>query len=489
MLNLTLGFCNTSDEFNLGFLQIGIDSESKREYNYEHRIEAMKRYAIEKLKKWKDHPFRKPLLLMGARQVGKTWLMQEFGRLHFKNVAYIRFDNSERARRAFSIDFDIPRLLEAISIEGKCVVEPQNTLIILDEIQECPAALTSLKYFCEEAREYAVVAAGSLLGVADHVGTGFPVGKVDRLNLYPMSFCEFLEATGQAQLATLLQKRDWKLINHFEDLYIRHLRTYLYVGGMPGVVQVYDKLRNFEEVRQAQLNLLRDYREDFSKHAPTESQPRLNMVWDSVPQQLARENKRFVYSDVYDGARRKALEIPLRWLQDAGLIHPVPRIKKPALPMSSYWESGISKVYFLDVGLLSAVSGLDAGTLLDGDDIFSEFKGALAEQFVQQELRATCDLAPCYWASEEKNAKAEVDFLCTLRGNIIPIEVKSGGNLRARSLLVYCQRFQPRHAVRSSLRPYSTSEYVFKTPQHAHLATLLTDLPLYAISQLAAVIE
>lgn len=488
MPNLTLGVCNTSYKFNLGFLQIDIDSERKKEYNFTHSAPAMKRYALEKLQKWKEHPFRKPLLLMGARQVGKTWLMQEFGRLHFQKVAYIRFDNSERARRAFSIDFDIPRLLEAISIESKCAIEPQNTLIILDEIQECPAALTSLKYFCEEAREYAIIAAGSLLGVADHVGTGFPVGKVDRLNLYPMNFCEFLEATDQAQLATLLQKQDWSLINHFEDLYIRNLRTYLYVGGMPGVVQVYHKLRNYDEVRQAQLSLLRDYREDFSKHAPTEAQPKLNMVWDSVPQQLAKENKRFVYGDVYSGARRKALEIPLRWLQDAGLIHPVPRIKKPHLPMSSYWENGISKVYFLDVGLLSAVSGLDAGTLLDGNDIFSEFKGALAEQFVQQELRSACELAPCYWASEEKNAKAEIDFLCSIRGHIIPLEVKSGDNLRARSLLVYCQRFQPHFAIRTSLHPYSTNEYAFKEPRHTHTATRLIELPLYAISQLAAII-
>lgn len=447
----------------------------------------MKRYALDKLISWKNHPFRKPLLLMGARQVGKTWLMQEFGRLHFKNVAYVRFDNSERARRSFSADFDIPRLLETISIEGKCIVEPENTLIILDEIQECPAALTSLKYFCEEAREYAIVAAGSLLGVADHVGTGFPVGKVDRLNLYPMSFCEFLEATGQEQLAALLQKRDWKLISHFDELYIRQLRTYLYVGGMPGVVQVYAKMRNYGEVRQAQLNLLRDYREDFSKHAPPEAQPRLNLVWDSVPQQLAKENKRFVYGEVIAGARRKALEVPMRWLQDAGLIHPVPRIKKPALPMSTYWEAGICKIYMLDVGLLSAASELDAGTLLDGNDIFSEFKGALAEQFVQQELRAACSLSTCYWASEEKNASAEVDFLCSLSGRIIPIEVKSGQNITARSLLVFCQRFQPHQAIRTSLRPYSVNKYAFKSPQYDHASCKLIDLPLYAISQLPEV--
>lgn len=444
----------------------------------------MKRYALEQLKEWKENPRRKPLLLMGARQVGKTWLMQEFGRQCFEHVAYVRFDNSARARHSFSQDFDIPRLLETVSIEGGCVVEPQKTLIILDEIQECPAALTSLKYFCEEAREYAVIAAGSLLGVADHVGTGFPVGKVDRLNLYPMSFCEFLEATENERLAALLKKRDWQLINHFSDLYIRLLRTYFYVGGMPEVVATYLETRNYDRVRTVQLGLLEDYRADFSKHAPMESVPRLNMVWDSVPQQLSRENKRFVYSDVYTGARRKSLELPLRWLQEAGMIVAVPRVKVPRLPMSSYWEVGICKVFVLDVGLLAATCELEAGTLLDGDDIFSEFKGALTEQFVQQELRASCALKSCYWASEEKNAKAEIDFLCSLGGRIVPVEVKGGANTQAKSLLVYCRRFQPRQAVRTSLRPYACNELVFKEPQFRHTACQLFEIPLFAISRL-----
>lgn len=446
----------------------------------------MKRNAIEQLKKWKEHPRRKPLLLSGARQVGKTWLMQEFGRQFFKHVAYVRFDNSVRARSSFSKDFDIPRLLETISIEARCPVTPADTLIILDEIQECPAALTSLKYFCEEAREYAVIAAGSLLGVADHVGTGFPVGKVDRMNLYPMSFSEFLDATGNEQLASLLEKRDWALVNHFADMYTRWLRTYLYVGGMPEAVDAYVVSSDYEEVRQVQMNLLRGYRDDFSKHAPTDVLPKLNMVWDSVPQQLARENKRFVYSEVYAGARRKTLDQPLRWLQDAGLILPVPRVKVPRLPMSSYWDGGISKVYMLDVGLLGALAQLDAGTLLDGDDIFTEFKGALTEQFVQQELRATGSLAPSYWSSVEKNAKSEVDFLCALGGGIVPLEVKAAANTQAKSLLVYCQRFQPRMAVRTSLRPYSTSDLAFKKPQFPYTSCQLTELPLFAISTLKA---
>lgn len=449
----------------------------------------MKRFALDELKKWNKNPRRKPLLLMGARQVGKTWLMKEFGKLDFRHVAYVRFDNSDRARRSFSLDFDIPRLLESISIEGRCPVIPGETLIILDEIQDCPAALTSLKYFCEEAREYAIVAAGSLLGVADHVGTGFPVGKVDRLNLYPMSFEEFLLATEQEQLVQLLHKRDWQMMAHFEDLYIRMLRTYFYVGGMPEAVETYAQTRNFDEVRQVQQNLLTDYRGDFSKHAPTEILPKLNMVWDSVPQQLSKENKRFLYSEVYEGARRKGLEMPLRWLQDAGMILPVPRIKVPRLPMSTYWEAGISKVFMLDVGLLSALCELDVGTLLDGNDIFSEFKGALTEQFVQQEMRTNCSIRPCYWASEEKNAKAEVDFLCTVRGNIVPIEVKGGFNTQAKSLLVYCQRFQPERAVRISLRPFAQNEVAFKTPLYQHPSCLLTELPLYALSQLTNVIS
>ena len=258
----------------------------------------MRRFALEQLKKWHENPRRKPLLVMGARQVGKTWLMQEFGRLNFKHVAYIRFDNSERARNAFSQDFDVPRLLESVAVLARCPLKPKDTLIILDEIQECPAVLTSLKYFCEEAREYSIMAAGSLLGVADHVGTGYPVGKVDRLDLYPMSFSEFLLATGNEQLVNLMQKGDWPLIHTFASDYIRHLRTYFYVGGMPEAVELFADTRDYEAVRTVQLNLLNAYRGDFSKHSPSESLPNLNLVWDSVPQQLAKENKRFVYGEV-----------------------------------------------------------------------------------------------------------------------------------------------------------------------------------------------
>lgn len=444
----------------------------------------MQRFAIEQLKTWHRNPRRKPLLLMGARQVGKTWLMQEFGRQYFKHVAYIRFDYNERARNAFSADFDIKRILESISIIGKCPVDAKDTLILLDEIQECPAALTSLKYFCEEAREYAIIAAGSLLGVADHVGTGFPVGKVDRLDLYPMSFREFLVATGNESLARPIEKGDWSLINTFAGDYIHLLRTYFYVGGMPEAVDTYISTRNYTAVRDVQQNLLSGYRGDFSKHAPSACLPNMNLLWESIPQQLAKENKRFVYSEVLSGARRKTFEYPLRWLQDAGLIHPVPRIKTPKLPMSSYWAGGISKVFFVDVGLLGAVCDLDAGALLDGNLIFDDFKGALTEQYVQQELRATCALSPCYWASEEKNAKAEIDFLCSHRGNIIPIEVKSGINTQAKSLKTYCQRFQPRKAIRTSLNPQARNTITFRNPLYNHPTCDLLDIPLFAISRL-----
>ena len=304
-----------------------------------------------------------------------------------------------------------------------------------------------------------------------------------------MSFSEFLLATGNEQLVTLMQKGDWPLIHTFASDYIRHLRTYLYVGGMPEAVELFADTRDYEAVRVVQLNLLNAYRGDFSKHAPSVSLPNLNLVWDSVPQQLAKENKRFVYGEVYEGARRKHLEFPLRWLQDAGLIVPVPRVKTPSLPMSSYWAAGISKVFVLDVGLLSAACELDAGTLLDGDAVFDDFKGALTEQFVQQELRADCGLSPCYWASEEKNAKAEIDFLCTVRGNIVPIEVKSGRNTQAKSLHVYCQRFQPKQAVRTSLKPFCRNEIPFKKPEYNHKSATLLDLPLYALSRLREELE
>ena len=444
----------------------------------------MQRFAIEQMKSWQQNPRRKPLLLMGARQVGKTWLMQEFGKQYFKHVAYIRFDYNERARNAFNEDFDLNRILESISIIGKCPVTAKDTLIILDEIQECPAALTSLKYFCEEAREYSVVAAGSLLGVADHVGTGFPVGKVDRMDLYPMSFLEFLVATGNERLAELITDGKWDIISTFSSDYIHLLRTYFYVGGMPEAVDTYISTRDYSAVREVQQNLLSGYQGDFSKHAPSACLPNMNLLWESIPQQLAKENKRFIYTEVLSGARRKTFEYPLRWLQDAGLIHPVPRIKAPKLPMSSYWAAGISKVFFVDVGLLGAACDLDAGTLLDGNLIFDDFKGALTEQYVQQELRASCALAPCYWASEEKNAKAEIDFLCSYRGNIVPIEVKSGINTQAKSLKTYCQRFQPKKAVRSSLNPYTRNTQDFKKPIYPHRSYEILDIPLYAIARM-----
>ena len=349
-----------------------------------------------------------------------------------------------------------------------------------------PISLRNLEIVCSM---YDKSKAGSLLGVADHVGTGFPVGKVDRLDLYPMSFREFLVATDNEALASLIEKGDWPLINTFASDYIHLLRTYFYVGGMPEAVDTYISTHDYTAVRDVQLNLLSGYRGDFSKHAPSVCLPNMNLLWESIPQQLAKENKRFVYSEVQSGARRKTFEYPLRWLQDAGLIHPVPRIKTPKIPMSSYWAAGISKVFFVDVGLLGAVCELDAGTLLDGNLIFDDFKGALTEQYVQQELRAACSLSPCYWASEEKNAKAEIDFLCSYRGNIVPIEVKSGINTQAKSLKTYCQRFQPKKAIRTSLNPHTRNTLEFKKPLYPHASCEILDIPLFAISRFKAEID
>lgn len=444
----------------------------------------MKRRCLQKLEKWKNDAMRKPLLLMGARQVGKTWLMKEFGRSNYTKVAYIRFDSNEHVKEIFKGDLNIARVLESLSLEVGFRISPEDTLIVFDEIQECPAALTSLKYFCEEAREYHVVAAGSLLGVMNHHGTGFPVGKVDWMNLYPMSFCEFLEATGNEMYVSVMERGDWELLRPFHENLVRLLKTYFYVGGMPEAVSAYVETKDYEKVRQVQRNILRGYRNDFSKHAPAGIVQKLNLVWDSIPQQLSKENKRFIYHEVASNARRKMLDEPLRWLQEAGLIYAVPRVKCPRLPLPTYWEQGISKVFMLDVGLLGVLCELDAATLLEENKVFREFKGALNEQYVQQEIRANLDLIPCYWASMEKNSQAEVDFLCSIRGKVVPIEAKAGINTQAKSLQTYCKRFEPEVSIRTSLRAYAKNDMMLKSSQREHHSYQQIELPLYGLFRL-----
>lgn len=433
----------------------------------------MEREHIQALIQWKQHPRRKPLLLLGARQVGKTWLMREFGRLHYDDVAYIRFDKEEELKRVFERSgYDTKLLISSIEAKVGFKVRAGKTLIIFDEVQESPHALTSLKYFCEEAREHHIIAAGSLLGVHQHGGTGFPVGKVNIQTLYPMSFTEFLKAAGKGVLCEQLEERNWALIDSFADTLSHLLRLYYYIGGMPEAVSTWVETGDFQEVRQVQEEILASYAGDFSKRIPAALAAKISMLWESVPAQLAKENKRFTYKDVHKNMRAKDLEDAIDWLLRAGLIYRVNRISKPALPINPYAE-GAFKLYFLDVGLLAAKTGIEPDVIVKGNRIFQEFKGALTEQYVQQQLRAECQLSPSYWVSE--SMRAEVDFLLEFAMNIIPVEVKAELNLRAKSLKSYCDKYTPTVAVRCSMHSY----YKQNTG-----STTLIDLPLYAVGRI-----
>ncbi|WP_107855464.1 ATP-binding protein [Neisseria weaveri] len=422
----------------------------------------MQRNIIQSLEKWKNQPKRKPLIIQGARQVGKTWAMKHFGEQHFAKTAYINFDNNPRMKTLFAGDYDINRLLLGLKIESGIDIQAEDTLLIFDEIQEVPQALSSLKYFYENAPQFYIVAAGSLLGVSLHHQVSFPVGKVDFLPIYPMDFQEFLTALGKQDLRQLLETQDWALIAAMKTAYIDLLRQYYFVGGMPEAVQTFIDTQNFDAVRQVQRNLLLAYEQDFSKHIKDgQTVQKVRSIWSSVPEQLAKENKKFIYSQLQKGARSKDYEIALQWLKDSGLVHCVPRIKKPHLPLSAYQDNAF-KLYGLDVGLLAAQSHLDAGVLLEGSRIFTEFKGALTEQYVLQQLVATQENPVFYWSAER--GTAEVDFVLQRRQSVIPIEVKAEENLKAKSLKVYVEQFQPEQAVRFSVADYREQDWLVNVP-------------------------
>ena len=429
----------------------------------------MKRFALERLKEWKEKPNRKPLIIRGARQVGKTWLMKEFGKTFFEKVAYVNFDSNTRMQQVFDGEINIERIVLAISAETGISVNPENTLLIFDEVQEVPKALSSLKYFCENAPEYAVVAAGSLLGVALHKGTSFPVGKVDFMDLYPLTFQEFLCALGEERFVEILRGKDTDMVTMFKSKYIDRLREYYFVGGMPEVVQTYVDTKDFNQVREIQKNLLNYYQQDFSKHAEISLVPRLNLVWNSIPMQLAKENKKYIYGQVRKGARAKDFELAIQWLLDCGLIHKVHRIEKPALPLKAYMNLDIFKIYLLDVGLLMAMTGLNAQVIIDGNRIFTEFKGALTEQYILQQLIAGENVDPYYYSAE--NSKGEIDFILQGNTSVIPLEVKAEENLRAKSLKAFCEKYKPKYAVRTSMSDYREQEW-------------MTNIPLYNIDRI-----
>ena len=422
----------------------------------------MYREAIQQLEAWKRNPDRKPMIIRGARQVGKTWLMKEFGRIHYNSCAYVSMDENERMENVFREAFDIERIISALEIEVGFKIDPENTLIIFDEIQEIPRALKSLKYFQENAPQYQILAAGSLLGIALHEGTSFPVGKVDFCDLYPLTYREFLLACGEEMLLQVLDRNDFDMMKIFKTKYVDYLKYYYYVGGMPEVVNDFVKNRDFKSVRNIQSKLLFAYENDLSKHAPGEIVTRIRMLWNSIPTQLAKENKKFIYGLVREGARAREYEVAITWLIDVGLVYKVNRVKKPDFPLRAYQDFSTFKLFVVDVGLLGAMSRLDARIILDGNKLFEEFKGALTEQYVLQQLLVHSENDIFYWSSD--SGAAEIDFLVQTEEKIVPLEVKAEENLQAKSLKTFVQKYDIKDAVRTSMSDYREQDWMVNFP-------------------------
>lgn len=431
----------------------------------------MYRIAIEKLYKWKSSAHRKPLIIEGARQVGKTWLMKEFGKKAYEDTVYINFDSNSRMSELFASDLDTDRLIMGLEIYAGRKINPDSTLLIFDEIQEVPRALASLKYFYENAPQYHIICAGSLLGIALNEGTSFPVGKVDFLKLYPLSFSEFLMAVGKDSFAELLKKRDYQMITIFKETYIDALKHYYFIGGMPEAVQNFAENKDFNEVRAIQKRILAAYEQDFSKHAPNEIVPKIRMLWNSIPSQLAKENKKFIYGLVREGGRAREYETAIMWLCDCGLVYKVNRISNAGIPLKAYEDLKAFKLFAVDVGLLGCMTGLRQRTILNGDDLFVEFKGALTEQYVSQQLKTLEDLGIYYYTNDR--GTCEIDFVVETNEKIVPLEVKAETNLKAKRLKIYRERFNPELSVRTSMADYKKENW-------------LLNLPLYAIENIAA---
>ncbi len=438
----------------------------------------MYRKAIEDLQAWKEKEEKKPLILQGARQVGKTWLLKEFGRTSYSQYLYVNFDNNQVMKTLFDGDMRLDRIIAGLELYAGYRIDPAQTLLIFDEIQEVPQALHGLKYFCEEAPEYQIVCAGSLLGVALHGGTSFPVGKVEFLHLQPLSFYEFLMAMGKDRHVDLLVKGDFTLASVLAVEYEFLLKQYYFLGGMPEVVAHFVEHKDFFAARQLQKQILLAYEQDFSKHAPPEVVPKIRMLWDSFPAQLARENRKFMYGIIKQGARAKDYEMAMLWLFDCGLIHKVHRVSAPRLPAKGYADIRAFKMFLVDIGLLGCMAGLSEKVLIHGDELFTQFKGALTEQFVLQQIQ-TLDASGIYYWSNSKGS-AELDFLLDTGDTLIPLEVKAERNLKSKSLKVYLDKFSPPVAIRSSLAGYEKS---------VNTAGTLIDLPLWAIAEVFSCIE
>lgn len=425
----------------------------------------MERFLMDDLVGWKNSVRRKPLVINGARQVGKTWLLMEFGARHFESVAYVNLDNNLGLASQFDVGYDLPRILLMIQAESGQRVIPGKTLVVLDEVQECPKALTSLKYFCENAPELAVAAAGSLLGITFHEGTGYPVGKVDMLDLHPLSFREFLDATGNPMLREVVDSGDKQLLGSLAAKFRELLKQYYFVGGMPEAVATFVESADLSAVRAVQEGVLFGYERDISKHLGAAGAERALSAWRSLPAHLGQENKKFVFGHIGEGARARDYRSAITWLTQAGIATRVPRVSKPGVPLSAYADESAFKLFSLDVGLLCALSRLDASSIVDGNALFTEFRGALTEQYVCQQLVSDCNLSPCYWSAE--NSRGEVDFLVQRGGRVYPIEVKAEENLRSKSLRAFSGRYPGTVPRRFSLSGFCDQGWMRNVPLYA----------------------
>ena len=421
----------------------------------------MERSIYSSLKKWKDSPTRKPLILQGARQVGKTYILKDFGAREYSEVVYINCDDNNDMQNMF-VDYDVDRIIRSLSAISGVSIKPSTTLLILDEIQEVERGLASLKYFCEKAPEYHVAVAGSLLGITLHEGTSFPVGKVDMLYMYPMDFEEFLLAMGKEQLLGLLRSNSWAALTPLRGMLTELLRQYYFVGGMPEAVKAYVERGDIWEVRSIHSKIIDAYRNDMSKHAPKQQVQRINMVWNSIPSQLARDNKKFIYGALRKGARANDFEIAIQWLVDSGLVHKVHRISKPVVPLKFYEDMASFKLFLLDCGLLGALSETPPEQILIGDNVFEEYKGAFTENYVLQQLKSLPRTFVYYYSND--NSTLEIDFVVQHEAHVIPIEVKAEENLRAKSLRQFVTDNPGLHGVRFSMSDYREQDWLTNVP-------------------------
>ncbi|WP_278778490.1 ATP-binding protein [Leyella stercorea] len=421
----------------------------------------MERSIYSSLKKWKESPTRKPLILQGARQVGKTYILKEFGAREYSEVVYINCDDNNDMQNMF-VDYDVDRIIRSLSAISGVSIKPSTTLLILDEIQEVERGLASLKYFCEKAPEYHVAVAGSLLGITLHEGISFPVGKVDMLYMYPMDFEEFLLAMGKEQLVELLRNNSWAALTPLRGMLTELLRQYYFVGGMPEAVKTYVERGDIWEVRSIHSKIIDAYRNDMSKHVPKQQVQRINMVWNSIPSQLARDNKKFIYGALRKGARANDFEIAIQWLVDSGLVHKVHRISKPVVPLKFYEDMASFKLFLLDCGLLGALSETPPEQILIGDNVFEEYKGAFTENYVLQQLKSLPRTFVYYYSND--NSTLEIDFVVQHEAHVIPIEVKAEENLRAKSLRQFVTDNAGLHGVRFSMSDYREQDWLTNVP-------------------------